>query len=50
MYLEGWLFRSFKSILLRSMRHTLPAAMQPHTLVKFEPSIPATEVLECVCV
>ncbi len=43
-YLEGWFFRTFRSVLLRSMQHSLPAAMQPHTVVKFEASIPATEV------
>ncbi len=44
MYLEGWLFKAVRGILLNSMQRTLPANMQPHTYVRFEASTPATEV------
>jgi hypothetical protein len=49
MYLEGWLFKAVRGILLSSMQRTLPANMQPHTYVRFEASTPVTEVGPVPC-
>ena len=43
-YLEGMLFRTFKSLMLQSTQQAASEAMKPRTFVCFEPSIPATEM------
>ncbi len=43
-YLEGWFFRTFRNVLLKSTRSTTAPAMVPHTAIRFETSTPAAEV------